>query len=110
MVVQPVWRTLRALWRLARVLVHGLHGLAVVGLILFAGATVFTVVTLPIELDASRRAMKLLRDTGLIVNEQDAAGAQAVLRAAAFTYVAAVAASLLTLLYYAMLVFGRNRN
>lgn len=85
-------------------------GLAVVGLILFAGATVFTVVTLPVELDASRRAMKLLRETGLIVNEQDAAGAQAVLRAAAFTYVAAVAASLLTLLYYAMLVFGRNRN
>jgi Zn-dependent membrane protease YugP len=83
-------------------------GLAVVGLILFAGATVFTVVTLPVELDASRRAMKLLRETGLIVNEQDAAGAQAVLRAAAFTYVAAVAMSLLTLLYYAMLVFGRR--
>jgi Zn-dependent membrane protease YugP len=78
-------------------------GLAVIGLILF-------VVTLPVELDASRRAMKLMRDTGLIATEQDAQGAQAVLRAAAFTYVAAVASSLLTLLYWAMVVFGSNRD
>jgi Zn-dependent membrane protease YugP len=85
-------------------------GLAVLGLILFAGTTVFTVVTLPVELDASRRAMKLLRETGLIQSEQDAQGAQAVLRAAAFTYVAAVATSLLTLLYYAMLIFGGRRS
>jgi hypothetical protein len=86
-----------------------LTGLSTLGLILFAGATVFTVVTLPVELDASRRAMIMLRETGLIATEQDAEGAQAVLRAAAFTYVAAVATSLLTLLYYAMLVFG-NRD
>ena len=92
-------------------LILNVTGLAVVGLILFAGAAVFTVVTLPVELDASRRAMSLLRDTGLIADEQDAEGAKAVLRAAAFTYVAAVATSLLTLLYYAMLVFGgRNRD
>ncbi|MCZ7540908.1 MAG: zinc metallopeptidase [Anaerolineae bacterium] len=91
-------------------LILNVTGLAAVGLILFAGATVFTVVTLPVELDASRRAMNLLRETGLLADEQDAAGAKAVLRAAAFTYVAAVATSLLTLLYYAMLVFGRNRD
>ena len=92
-------------------LILNITGLAAVGLILFAGATVFTVVTLPVELDASRRAMSLLRDTGLIADEQDAEGAKAVLRAAAFTYVAAVATSLLTLLYYALLVFGgRNRD
>jgi len=91
-------------------LILNVTGLAVVGLVLFAGAAVFTVVTLPVELDASRRAMNLLRDTGLLANEQDAAGAKAVLRAAAFTYVAAVATSLLTLLYYAMLVFGRDRD
>lgn len=85
-------------------------GLAVLGLILFAGTTVFTVVTLPVELDASRRAMKLLRETGLIQTQQDAQGAQAVLTAAAFTYFAAVATSLLTLMYYAMLVFGGRRR
>jgi hypothetical protein len=92
-------------------LILNAFGLAVIGLILFAGTTVFTFVTLPVELDASRRAMKLLNETGLIQSEQDRAGAHAVLRAAAFTYVAAVATSLLTLLYYAMLVFGgRSRD
>ncbi len=91
-------------------LVLNFTGLAVVGLALFAGAALFTIVTLPVELDASRRALKLLRETGLIASPEDAEGAQAVLRAAAFTYVAAVATSLLTLLYYAMLVFGRNRD
>lgn len=91
-------------------LITNLTGLAVLGLILFAGVTVFTIVTLPVELDASRRALKMLRETGLIADPQDAQGAQAVLRAAAFTYVAAVATSILTLLYYAMLVFGSNRR
>ena len=92
-------------------LIMNFMGLAVIGLILFAGTTLFTVVTLPVELDASRRAMNLLRETGLIQSEQDAQGARAVLTAAAFTYVAAVATSLLTLLYYAMIIFGgRRRN
>jgi Zn-dependent membrane protease YugP len=85
-------------------------GLATIGLILFAGATLFTLVTLPVELDASRRAMRMLEQSGLIATEQDRDGANAVLRAAAFTYVAAVATSILTLLYYAMLVFGRRRD
>ena len=86
-------------------------GLATIGLILFAGAALFTIVTLPVELDASRRAMRMLEQSGLIATEQDRDGANAVLRAAALTYVAAVATSILTLLYYAMLVFGgRRRN
>lgn len=87
-------------------LILNFTGLAVVGLILFAGTALFTVATLPVELDASRRGLKLLHETGLINTPQDAQGARAVLTAAAFTYVAAVATSLLTLLYYAMLVFG----
>jgi Zn-dependent membrane protease YugP len=92
-------------------LILNFMGLAVIGLILFAATTLFTNVTLPVELDASRRGMKLLHETGLIATDQDAQGARAVLTAAAFTYVAAVATSLLTLLYYAMLVFGgRRRN
>jgi Zn-dependent membrane protease YugP len=91
-------------------LIMNFMGLAVVGLVLFAATTLFTVVTLPVELDASRRAMNLLHETGLIQSEQDAEGARAVLTAAAFTYVAAVATSLLTLLYYAMIIFGGNRR
>lgn len=85
-------------------------GLAVLGLILFAGATAFTIVTLPVELDASRRALNLLKQTGLIASAEDEQGAKSVLTAAAFTYVAAVATSILTLLYYAMLVFGNNNR
>ncbi len=91
-------------------LIINFTGLALVGLILFAGVAAFSIVTLPVELDASRRAMNLMRQTGLIASEQDAEGAQAVLRAAAFTYVGAVATSLLTLMYWAMLVFGRSRR
>jgi len=91
-------------------LILNFMGLAVIGLILFAGTTLFTLVTLPVELDASRRALKMLEQTGLIATEEDRKGARAVLTAAAFTYVAAVASSLLTLLYYAMLVFGGNRR
>lgn len=83
-------------------------GLAVLGLLLFAGATAFTIVTLPVELDASRRALNLLKQSGLIASAEDEQGAKSVLTAAAFTYVAAVATSILTLLYYAMLVFGNN--
>lgn len=86
-------------------------GLAMIGLILFAATTLFTIVTLPVELDASRRALKLLKETGLIATNQDEQGARAVLTAAAFTYVAAVATSLLTLLYYASLINGgRSRD
>lgn len=91
-------------------LILGFFQLAVLGLILFAGTALFTIVTLPVELDASRRALKLLEETGLIATAQDRNGARAVLTAAAFTYVAAVATSLLQLMYYAMLVFGGSRR
>jgi len=91
-------------------LIINFTGLAVVGLVLFSGAALFTVVTLPVEIDASRRGLKMLEANGLIVTQEDRSGANAVLRAAAFTYVAAVATSLITLLYYAMLVFGGNRR
>ena len=81
-------------------------GLATIGLILFAGATLFTVVTLPVELDASRRGLKMLDQNGLLATSQDRSGSRAILTAAAFTYLAAVFTSLLTLMYYASLVFG----
>ncbi|NDJ78309.1 MAG: zinc metallopeptidase [Chloroflexi bacterium] len=91
-------------------LVIGFTGLSVLGLILFAGVAVFTLVTLPVELDASRRALKLMQNTGLLASVQDEQGARAVLRAAAFTYVAALLSSLLTLAYWAMVVFGSSRD
>lgn len=85
-------------------------GLAWLGVLLFGAATLFSVLTLPIELDASRRAMKMLEEQGMLRTSDDRSGAQAVLRAAAFTYLAAMIGSVLNLLYYAMLVSGMSRR
>lgn len=73
-------------------------GLTYVGIILFAAAVVFTLVTLPVELDASRRAMVMLRASGMMDNTE-LAGAQSMLTAAALTYVAALAQALSQLLF-----------
>lgn len=80
-----------------------------VGIIFFAAAVVFSILTLPVELDASNRAMQMLTTNGVLVSPQEVTGARKVLNAAAFTYVAAAAQSLLTLLYYLSLVSGRRR-
>jgi uncharacterized protein len=82
---------------------------ALVGLALFAAVVVFQLVTTPVELNASHRALRLLAESGAIYpEEQD--GARRMLRAAAFTYWVALFGALLTLLYYASLVFGNRRN
>jgi uncharacterized protein len=82
---------------------------ALVGLALFAAAVVFQLVTTPVELNASRRALHLLSENGAIYpEEQD--GARRMLRAAAFTYWVALFGAILTLLYYASLVLGNRRN
>jgi Zn-dependent membrane protease YugP len=84
-------------------------GLAYVGLALFGLSTVFMLITLPVEIDASRRAMVLLQESGLLVTEEDRQGARQVLMAAAATYLAALITSVLTLLYYVSLV-NRSRD
>ena len=71
-----------------------------VGVLLFATTTVFTLVTLPVEFDASKRALACLQ--GRYVTDEEYDGAKKVLNAAAMTYVAAFITSLLTLLYWAM--------
>jgi len=70
-----------------------------VGVALFAAAVVFSVVTLPVEWDASARAKTAMVNAG-IVNQQEAAGASKVLNAAFLTYLASAIASIMTLLYY----------
>lgn len=69
------------------------------GCALFGAAVLFSVVTLPVEWDASARAKQAMQDAG-IVNQQELAGASKVLNAAFLTYLAAAIASILTLLYY----------
>uniref|UniRef100_UPI002ADD7896 zinc metallopeptidase n=1 Tax=Thermoflexus sp. TaxID=1969742 RepID=UPI002ADD7896 len=81
-----------------------------VGVWLFAGAALFALVTLPVELDASRRALRLLEESGLLGTAAERAGAREVLRAAALTYVAALAQALSTLAYYAFLAMGMSRS
>ncbi|MEO6797520.1 MAG: zinc metallopeptidase [Candidatus Dormibacter sp.] len=83
--------------------------IALAGLLLFAAVVVFQLMTTPVELNASHRALRLLADNGVIMpEEQD--GARRMLRAAAFTYWVALFGALLTLLYYASLVLGSRRN
>jgi Zn-dependent membrane protease YugP len=80
-------------------LIIGSLGLVNIGLVLFLAVVVFQLVTLPVEFDASRRALVALEGGGLLgTTEVD--GARAVLRAAALTYVAALAASIGQLIYF----------
>jgi hypothetical protein len=76
------------------------------GVAVFAGGALFALATLPVELNASARAKRLLVETGLIVGEDEARGVNNVLNAAALTYVAALITAVLQLLYFASLLTG----
>jgi len=84
--------------------------LAWVGVLVFAGGAVFALATLPVEFDASARAKRLLVQTGIIQTEQEERGVNAVLNAAALTYVAGLVTAIMQLLYYVSLVGGRSRD
>jgi Zn-dependent membrane protease YugP len=83
-------------------------GLIWVGILLFGVMVVFMILTLPVEIDASRRGLRLLNQSGLLVAEQDASGARQVLTAAAMTYVAAAISAVLQLLYFVSLANRRR--
>ena len=85
-----------------------LYGLVTFAVILYSVVVLFQLVTLPVEFDASRRAMGQLNDLGL-VTAGESQGARKVLTAAAMTYVAAALAALSQLAYYALVFLG-NRN
>ncbi len=89
-------------------LIFSIQPLVTAGIILFSFAVLFQVVTLPVEFNASRRALGILQDTGILGNEEGRSAGK-VLRAAALTYVAAAAASILQLLRL-ILLSGRNRD
>ena len=83
-------------------------GILLAGIIMFAITTLFSFVTLPVEFDATKRALVWLRDTGLTVGEEHS-NARDALKWAALTYVVAALASLATLMYYIMLFLGSRR-
>ncbi|RMG13041.1 MAG: zinc metallopeptidase [Deltaproteobacteria bacterium] len=95
------------LWLTVIGLVLGALQLATVGVVLFGGFVAFTLVTLPVEFDASLRAHRALADSGYFTPEE-LAGVRQVLTAAAATYLAAAASALLQLLYWASLLSGRR--
>lgn len=77
-----------------------LTGLIWVGIFFFALMVLFSLLTLPVEIDASRRGLKLLEESGLMITDEDRKGARGVLTAAGLTYLAAAVTSILQLLYY----------
>lgn len=80
--------------------------LAWVGVAVFSAGAVFALATIPVELNASARAKRLLVESGLIVGDDEMRGVNNVLNAAALTYVAALITAVLQLLYYVTLVLG----
>jgi Zn-dependent membrane protease YugP len=93
------WLIIAGLWL-------NLMGLAVVGLVGFAVAFGFTLITIPVEIGASGRALAFVESLGMVGERQ--VGARAVLKAAAWTYVAAALTAMLMFLYYLSLVMGRR--
>lgn len=92
------------------ILIHSMPGILLVGVVLFALTTLFSFITLPVEIDASRRATAWLLRAGITsVSEQPMA--VSALKSAAYTYVVAALSSLATLAYYVMIfVGGRSRD
>ena len=79
------------------------------GIILFAMTTLFAFITLPVEINASMRAVSWLKSAGITTYETQPMASEA-LRSAAYTYVAAALGSLATLVYYILMFLGRSRN
>lgn len=89
-------------------LIFNLAGAFQLGILFYGLVVLFSILTLPVEIDASRRGLKLLDESGLMVSTQDRQGSRRVLAAAASTYVAAAITAILQLLYY--LTIARRRS
>ncbi|MEM1366620.1 MAG: zinc metallopeptidase [Cyanobacteria bacterium P01_H01_bin.15] len=90
-------------------ILFNMAGLVWIGIFFFGFMVLFSVLTLPVEFDASRRGLALLKQAGLTDTAQEATGAKAVLTAAALTYVGAAITSVLQLLYYISLAQRSRR-
>lgn len=84
-------------------ILFNMTGLVWIGIFFFGFMVLFSILTLPVEFDASRRGLKLLQEAGLTDTAEEVSGARAVLTAAALTYIGAAITSVLQLLYYVSL-------
>lgn len=90
-------------------LIQTMPQIMLVGIILFAMTTLFSFVTLPVEIDASRRAIAWLWQSGIATGPKND-NARDALKSAAYTYVVAALGSLATLIYYVLIFLGRSRD
>lgn len=90
-------------------IILGATNLAWLGIVLFSGTTIFSLITLPIEIDASRRALRMLRVEQILL-PQEISSVKKVLSAAALTYIAATVQSVGTLLFFILRVQGIKRD
>ena len=90
-------------------LIFSMRPLLMLGILMFGLAVIFQLVTLPVEFNASSRAIRILEGNGML-GESEITGAKKVLRAAAMTYVASVASSILQLLRLVILAGGNRRD
>ena len=84
-------------------------GLSWAGVAIFGLGALFALATIPVEFNASSRAKQMLLESGIIMGEDEQRGVNAVLNAAALTYVAALFTAVMQLLYYVSLISGRRR-
>ena len=91
------------------ILIQSMPQILLIGIALYAITTLFSFVTLPVEIDASRRALQWLNHSGITFGTTHA-HAQDALRSAAYTYVVAALGSLATLIYYIMIFLGSRRD
>ncbi len=90
-------------------MINTFPSLLLVGIILFAATTVFSIITLPVEYDASNRALAWLKNKNML-GQEEYAGAEDSLKWAARTYLVAALGSIATLLYYIMRYMGATRD
>jgi Zn-dependent membrane protease YugP len=91
------------------IMIRTFPSLLLIGILIFAATTLFTIITLPVEYDASNRALAWLKNKSML-NQAEYAGAEDALKWAARTYVVAAIGSIGTLLYYVSLYMGNSRR
>lgn len=91
------------------IMIRTFPSLLLIGIVIFAATTLFTIVTLPVEYDASNRALAWLKNKNML-NQAEYAGAEDALKWAARTYVVAAIGSIGTLLYYVSIFMGNSRR
>ena len=88
-------------------MVQSMPQILLAGIVLFAATTLFSFITLPVEINASRRALAWMSNAG-VTNAFNHKAAEDALKSAAYTYVVAALSSLATLIYYVMIYMGRR--